>query len=376
MIFLPLFLGLALLQWGVMGVIPIDINELMHLSDQSRLTEAQLIERLAAHRIVLIGESHDNPAHHGVQLRVIRALRARHPEMVVAMEMFPRTMQPELDRWVAGELSEEAFLDAVEWYFTWGFDFELYGPILRYARDERLPLLAMNLPREIVSRVRKTGLAALEPSIRDTLPSITPASTPYRIRLEEVFNSHPMMSKGGPFDSFVEAQTLWDGVMADSIQRWRAAHPHGVVVGLAGSGHLLMGHGIPHQLRARGVTDLVTLLPWTGSDSWIDPEAADYAWGTPEAPESPPPVRLGVILDEQRRDGAWVTGIQEESPAARAGLKSGDRLLRLNGREISTRHALVRLLQGVSQGSPVRLQREREGRTAEIELPMATSPSP
>ncbi|MBF0192659.1 MAG: ChaN family lipoprotein [Magnetococcales bacterium] len=376
MIFLPLLLGLALLQWGVMGVMPIDVDAILRLSDQSRLTEAQLIERLAAHRIVLIGESHDNPAHHGVQLQVIRALRARHPEMVVALEMFPGPMQSELDRWVAGERSEEAFLDAVEWYFTWGFDFELYAPILRYARDARLPLLAMNIPRERVSRVRKHGMAALEPAIRDALPPIAPATTPYRIRLEAVFNSHPMMSKGGPFDSFVEAQTLWDGVMADSIQRWSAAHPHGVVVGLAGSGHLLMGQGIPHQLRARGVTDLVTLLPWTGTDSWIDPEAADYAWGTPEAPDSLPPVRLGVILDEQRRDGAWVSGIQEESPAARAGLKSGDRLVRLNGREIPTRHALVRLLQEVSRGSSVRVQRERDGRAEEIEIPLSPSSSP
>ncbi|MBF0214411.1 MAG: ChaN family lipoprotein, partial [Magnetococcales bacterium] len=319
------------------------------------------------HRIVLIGEAHDNPAHHRVQLQVIQALHARHPDLAIALEMFPRTFQPQLDRWVAGELTEEAFLDAVDWYFTWGFDPDLYWPILRHARDRKITLLAINLPRETVSQVRKKGFDALERQQKEQLPPICPATSDYRMRLEDVFNAHPMMSKGGAFDHFVEAQTLWDGAMADGIRSWSLAHPQGVVVGLAGAGHLLMGHGIPHQLRSRGIEDVVTLLPWSGDDSWIDPRAADYAWGTPEAPETPEPRRLGVTLDEKRSDGAWLTGVQEESPGARAGLKPGDRLVALDGRKIESRHALVRLVNAVPRHhDSVRVTFERDGRREEL----------
>ncbi|MBF0628475.1 MAG: ChaN family lipoprotein [Magnetococcales bacterium] len=371
MIFLPLFLGLALLQWGFMGTIPLEVNEILRLADRESLTETGLIDHLSGHRIVLIGEAHDNPAHHAVQLKVIQALHARQPDMALALEMFPRTMQPHLDRWVAGELEEAAFLDAVEWYFTWGFEAELYLPILRFARDQRIPVLAMNLPRATVSQVRKQGMSELATEIRDTLPPICPATLDYRMMLEEIFNGHPMISKSGKFDHFVESQTLWDGVMADTIRRWSNEHPKSVVVGLAGAGHLLMGYGIPHQLRSRGMEDLVTLLPWTSGDSWIDPLAADYAWGTSETPETPPPASLGVILDDQRPDGAWIKGTQEGSRAAKAELKAGDRIVRLNDQQVSSRHALVRLVHGVPHGATVRLRLERAGEAQEIELPAA-----
>ncbi|MBF0340157.1 MAG: ChaN family lipoprotein [Magnetococcales bacterium] len=366
MFFLPLMLGAAILQVASMHMMPIRDHEILRLSDQTVIREEQLVTALAGHRIVLIGEAHDNPAHHAVQLKMIQALHARHRELAVALEMFPRSLQPQLDRWVAGELSENAFLDGVEWYFTWGFDAELYMPIFRFARERRIPLLAMNLPRETVGKVRRKGMAELDISLRDTLPPICPASLAYRLRLEEVFNAHEMISKSGKFDHFVESQTLWDGVMADTLRNWSRSHPHGVVVGLAGTGHLLKGHGIPHQLRQRGVEDLVTLLPWTGADSWVDPDAADYVWGTPAAPESPPPMRLGVVLDERRSDGAWLKEVGEESPGARAGLKAGDQLLRLDDLEIRSRHALVRLLNDMPRDGRIRLSYRRDGQEREV----------
>ncbi|MBF0613800.1 MAG: PDZ domain-containing protein [Magnetococcales bacterium] len=368
MILLPLLIGLALLQWGVMGGFPIETNTIVRLGDRAVLTEEQLFSQLATHEIVLIGEEHDNPAHHQVQLTVIRALHARHPDMAIALEMFPRTLQPELDRWVAGEYDEAAFLDAVEWYLTWGMPAELYMPIFRWARTHRIPLLAMNLPRETVSSVRKKGLISLDPELHASLPPICTPVTAYRIRLEEVFNAHPMMSQTGQFNHFVEAQTLWDSVMADTIRKQRQTHPDRLIVALAGSGHLIHGHGIPHQLRSRHIEDLVTLLPWSVDANWISPDAADFAWGTDEAPDDPPPLRLGVVLDDQRKDGAWIVSVSANSPASKAGLQAGDRLLTLNDQNIRSRHALVRLLQERKHGTPVRIRLQRADQEQEVEI--------
>ncbi|MBF0295501.1 MAG: ChaN family lipoprotein [Magnetococcales bacterium] len=349
-----------------MGPLAIDENVLLRLSDQTAVTREELVQTLSRHRVVLIGEAHDNPAHHEVQLTLIRELRARRPAMVVAMEMFPGHLQPQLDRWVAGELEEEAFLDAVEWYFTWGFDAGLYLPILRYAREERIPLLAMNTRRDNVTQVRKKGLAGVEIELRDTLPPVCPATPAYRMMLEEVFNAHPMMSHSGKFDHFVEAQGVWDSVMADRIKRWSDAHPDDLVVGLAGNGHLLGGHGIVHQLRGRGVTDIVTLLPWSGAESRIDRDAGDFAWGTPATPEPPPPVQLGITMDDKEPAKVLVTMVMPDSLAERMGLRAGDRLLALNGQPLTSRHALARRVRGLSPGTELMLRVEREGREEEL----------
>jgi uncharacterized iron-regulated protein len=263
--------GAALFQVMVMGPIPIEDGQILHLGKGSSITAEISYEQLAKQQVVLVGESHDDPGHHRVQLQIIKALKKRRDNMAIGLEMIPQHLQPQLDRWTAGELTEEAFLDALEWYSIWGFDAELYLPILRFSRDKRIPLVALNIQRKIVHQVRMQGVDGVDEKIRRELPPMAQASHAYRLRLSEVFNSHPMMSRMGNFDRFIEAQLVWDGVMADRIIRWLDKNPDGLLVGLAGSGHIIHGHGIPHQLRSRDVHNIATVLPWTTGEEWADP---------------------------------------------------------------------------------------------------------
>ena len=61
---------------------------------------------LAKRGVVLLGESHDQPEHHRWQLHTIAALFSHRPDIVLGFEMFPRRVQPVLDRWSKGELDE------------------------------------------------------------------------------------------------------------------------------------------------------------------------------------------------------------------------------------------------------------------------------
>ncbi len=70
---------------------------------------------LAQNRVVLLGEQHDDPEHHRWQLETLRSLLRLRPDVVVGFEMFPRRVQPSLDRWSRGELSPTAFLRDVDW---------------------------------------------------------------------------------------------------------------------------------------------------------------------------------------------------------------------------------------------------------------------
>jgi len=70
---------------------------------------------LAWRPVVLLSEQHDNAEHHRWQLQLLAALHAHNPDMIVGFEMFPRRVQPSLDRWIAGALDVQKFLKEADW---------------------------------------------------------------------------------------------------------------------------------------------------------------------------------------------------------------------------------------------------------------------
>ena len=74
-----------------------------------KASQQNVVTRAAKAAVVLLGETHINADHHRWQLQALAALHAQRPDMVIGFEMFPRRIQPVLDRWVAGELTEKEF---------------------------------------------------------------------------------------------------------------------------------------------------------------------------------------------------------------------------------------------------------------------------
>ncbi|BBI47905.1 hypothetical protein HORIV_03260 [Vreelandella olivaria] len=72
-------------------------------------------------------------------------LHALRDDMVIGLEMLPRSAQPALDAWIAGELDDNALLEQTQWEEAWGFDAALYMPILAFARMAQIPLIALNI---------------------------------------------------------------------------------------------------------------------------------------------------------------------------------------------------------------------------------------
>ena len=103
--------------------------------------------------MVLIGETHDRFDHHLIQLEIIRGLHAIDLRIAIGMEAFQQRFQRHLDDYVAGKLSEPELLRETEYYRHWGFDFRLYQPILSFAREHGLPLVALNPPAELTRKV-------------------------------------------------------------------------------------------------------------------------------------------------------------------------------------------------------------------------------
>jgi uncharacterized iron-regulated protein len=240
------------------------------------------IALLASKTVVLLGESHDNAGHHRWQLDVATALFQRRPEIAFGFEMFPRRVQSVLDRWSKGELCETAFFRDVDWPRIWGFDPKLYLPLFRFARANSLHMVALNIDRETNQRVAAEGFAAISATDREGVTEPAPASAAYRDRLLTWFQRHSAVGAAAArFDRFVRAQLIWDRAMAEAIVGALRARPQSLIVGIMGSGHIEYGDGVPHQLAALNLGNVVTALPWpAGAESPVsDHPIADLVFG-------------------------------------------------------------------------------------------------
>lgn len=75
--------------------------------------------------------------------------------------------------------------------------------------------------------------------------------------------------------------------------------------------------------------------------------------------------RLGVVLVDERGQ-ATVRGVWPDSGAASAGVKQGDQIIAIDGRNETTRHAVIQALRGMFPGESVRLTINREGETLNL----------
>jgi uncharacterized iron-regulated protein len=341
-----------------------------------RLSPDHLFQDLAQADVVLLGESHDRLEHHRWQLHTLAALHAHRPDMVIGLEMLPRTAQPVLDAWVAGELDERAFLEQSDWGRAWGFDAALYLPILHFARMHRIPLLAINLDRPLIVRLRDEGWDAVPPQDRYNITPPAPATEGYRDYLGTVLVRHPSgMADGGDIERFVAGQLIWDRAMAKGLAQAAAAGQF--AVGLMGSGHLEYGHGVPYQLRNLGIAETRVLLPWEIDADCTAPEPgladAVFAIASGDRHELPRPLLLGVRIEDDPA-GVRIQFVMEDSVAEAAGLKADDILTSASGLETLLPSDLQAIVRRQQPGNVMPLTVLREGE--EIELLARFPPLP
>lgn len=241
---------------------------------QAPLTNSELLTIASQQQVVLLGEQHDSLVHHRWQLHTLAGLHALHDDMVIGLEMLPRSAQPALDAWVAGEIDSPTLLEQTRWDDAWGFDPDLYMPILAFAKMAQIPLIALNIDASLRQRLVNEGWETVAAEERYAIPQPHPASEAYQTRLTDVFNQHDMGDDPDMLERFIQAQLTWDVAMAQRLAE--AAEGGGLAVGLMGLGHVTYHDGVPHQLEAMGIERTFSLLPWQQNDCPLpDPPLAD-----------------------------------------------------------------------------------------------------
>jgi membrane-associated protease RseP (regulator of RpoE activity) len=276
------------------------------------------------------------------------------------MEFFQQPFQGAIDEYLAGKISEADFLRRTQYFDRWRFDYRLYRPILQFAREQGIPVIALNLESELTRRVGEVGIAGLDAEEKARVPAeIDRGDKTYRERLEAVFAMHPSERKQD-IEHFIEVQLLWDEGMAERAARYLEANPGRTLVVLAGSGHIEYGQGIPKRLIRRTGASSATIL--NGTQRPLDPAAADF-FIYPREVSLPKSGLLGVVLESGTAgEGVRVQGFGESSGAKDAGMKEGDRIVRI-GDQTVTAYADVRIALIDSQPGqriPVEVMRGRK----------------
>lgn len=342
-----------------------------------------MLARMARRQVVLLGETHDDADHHAWQLATLGALHLLRPRMVIGFEAFPRRAQPVLDKWIAGELSERQLLEQADWEKVWGWPADLYLPLFRFARINRIPMRALNVDQTLIKAISAQGWQAVPESQRE---GVTRPAAPSPAYLEDLFEIYKLHPEGdGPdkgrqspsFLHFVDSQTTWDRAMAQGLAG--AAHApgdedHSLVVGIMGSGHIRYGRGVAHQLRDLGIEGIGMLLPVAADHDCAGLVAiADAVFAVPKLPASaPPPPRLGVRI-EQTKDGVRIIDVVKGSLADATGLRAGDQIVSLAGTSIERVGEVIRAVRAQPPGTwlPMHIRRDGQGLDLVVKFPAA-----
>jgi uncharacterized iron-regulated protein len=252
-------------------------KRILRVTDGKVLSLPEIVEDLIQARLVFVGELHTYQSHHNAQLETVRALKQADVSVAIGLEMFRRDSQPDLERWVKGELSEKEFEKI--YYKNWNYPWPLYKDIFLYARDHKIPMIGLNVPPEVTRQVAREGFDSLTPEQRGDLPMVTCRVDPEYMAF--IRRSLGMHGHGGlDFTRFCEAQLVWDTAMAWSLIGFLQNNPDAIVVVIAGSGHSWK-RGIPAQVSRRvDVASRVILPEITGG---VDRDhttlnEADYVW--------------------------------------------------------------------------------------------------
>jgi uncharacterized iron-regulated protein len=218
---------------------------IVRLRDGAKISFSQMIEELEGANYVFVGEVHDSMKCHQIQLQVIKALHEKKLPLAVGSEMFWAKSQPEIDRWLAGDMSEENFIRL--YYRNWKLPWSYYRDIFLYLKKQKIPLLGLNIPWSVSQKVATDGAVSLtKEELSELPPGLSCDVGPgYKDYIHQIFTEHAHQQDDS-FQNFCEAQVLWDKVMAWHLIKYEKKNPATVVV-LTGLVHA-MRRGIPSRV--------------------------------------------------------------------------------------------------------------------------------
>lgn len=197
---------------------------------------------------VFVGEQHDDPNTHRLELAILEGLTRRGVPVIVSLEMFERDVQSALDRYASGEMSEQDFLKVSRPWPRYATD---YRPLVEFAKARKLRIVAANVPRRIAAEVGKKGLDTIGALGADrTLAAKDlecPPSGSYFDRFAAAMGNHQ-----GASPNFYYAQCVKDETMGESVaETFAGTRGRVTILHVNGAFHSDFSEGAAESARRR-----------------------------------------------------------------------------------------------------------------------------
>lgn len=217
------------------------------------LTAAQLASKLQKYDVVFFGEYHDQSEIHQYELELLEAMyKAKGEKLALSMEMFEADNQSKLNNFLADTLSEENFLAASRPWPNYRTD---YAPLVNFAKEKKMPVIAANVPRFLAAHVAKNNASTegVEAQYQQWLPKHTYAPEgAYKDKFYAQMSSPaaPMKMPPQRLAAVYAAQCLKDDKMAESIAAFADAHQNMQILHINGCFHSDAHLGTAQKLEA------------------------------------------------------------------------------------------------------------------------------
>lgn len=260
------------------------VGVIWDVKNEAAITPSQLSSQLLSAKYLLLGEKHDNPDHHLLQLEITQMLARADKLSAFSMEMMDSTVQPKLDAIASRDFDS---MEALKAYLDWdseGWDWSFYGPLVQAALDAQVPLYAGNISTETMREVYAS---------QEQAPWQTAVNEEVMAQLiNDIDASHCGLLPESQFPSMVKVQQARDAAMAESLPNPDADK---ISMLVAGNYHARQDLGVPNyllasqgQLKRQNILSISFMEVSQGSEAagdYVESTAGipayDYIWFTP-----------------------------------------------------------------------------------------------
>lgn len=259
-----LFLFLILMNLSIAAQTP-EANYKVFDSKGNQKKLDQIIAEIKNYDVVFLGENHDDSIAHALQMQIFKAAfdkYSKQKKVTLSLEMFERDVQTVVNEYLNGLISETHFLASSR---PWGNYKTDYRPLVEFAKENNLEVIAANAPRRYVNMVSRTGrdsLNQLSPEAKRWLAPLPygEPSEKYVAKFNALMGKMPDPATKQSPSPIVYSQALWDATMANSISENLKKNKNALIVHLIGAFHTENRLGtVEHLLKYKPNTKILVV---------------------------------------------------------------------------------------------------------------------
>ncbi|NQT65648.1 MAG: ChaN family lipoprotein [FCB group bacterium] len=237
----------------------------------------EMVERLGDYDVIFFGEFHENRILHSLEFEFLKMFHRNNKHLIVSLEMFERDVQPILDKYLSDELSEADFLANSRPWPNYETD---YKPLIEFAKENKLIVVAANIPRRYASLISKQGMNALDSLSQEEKKFVARKhkvfDDEYKERFIQTMQNNMTHSSKMPagmmmnLDQIYAAQCIKDDTMAESILNYQRIPPRHKVIHFNGDFHSRKHLGTAQKIQImEPMTKVAVIAPLTCDDEFI-----------------------------------------------------------------------------------------------------------